>query len=483
MAYYNPSQPPYAAYGQNPGYAPPQGQYYAPPAPPPGHSPYPQYSQGPAPTAYGAPPQGHYAPPTAPPSGHYPPPSGPPGQYAPQYPPPGAPPHGQYAPQYPPAHGQAPHPAPSGHPPSQFGGYNPSYSAPPAHSGPQQYTHAHDQLIYLGVPIPDPLAPPNTFTLPGFDPTPASEGVRRATKGFGTDEGALIQILAPLDGLQMAAVSQKFNASYGKGLTAVLESEAGGYFKEGLRGLSLGPIGYDVALLGSALDGIGTKENLLTELLMGRSNAELRHLTNAYNRSKGKDALLSKVKGDLSAKTERLFVMALSATRRPDNEPVDHLLVQQDVEKLYKAGQGKLGTDEITFCEILTNRSYPHITALTVAYPQKHHKSLPKVIKSEFSGHMKEALLHIVVGCKSKRIGYGLGVWRDMKLIEAAMKGMGTKDQQLVWRLCRGHWDRARFHQIKNAYREKYRKDLERRVDGETSGDYKKLMVRIAKGH
>jgi annexin A7/11 len=45
---------------------------------------------------------------------------------------------------------------------------------------------------------------------------------------------------------------------------------------------------------------------------------------------------------------------------------------------------------------------------------------------------MRSALLHIVSGAKPKRDGFG--VWRDMKLMEKAMKGMGTDDERLVYR-------------------------------------------------
>jgi hypothetical protein len=89
------------------------------------------------------------------------------------------------------------------------------------------------------------------------------------------------------------------------------------------------------------------------------------------------------VRGDLSAKTERLFNMALAASRIPDNAPVDQAQVTADVDALYKAGPGKLGTDEIEICKILVNRSQPHLYALTSVYHQKHKQTLTKMINKE----------------------------------------------------------------------------------------------------
>jgi annexin A7/11 len=57
------------------------------------------------------------------------------------------------------------------------------------------------------------------------------------------------------------------------------------------------------------------------------------------------------------------------------------------------------------------------------------------------------------------------------------MKGMGTKDTALVRRIIMIHWSRDRLQQCKAAYRHFYKRELKQRVDGETSGDYKLLMM------
>lgn len=63
------------------------------------------------------------------------------------------------------------------------------------------------------------------------------------------------------------------------------------------------------------------------------------------------------------------------------------------------------------------------------------------------------------------------------QLIEDAMAGMGTKDQLLVSRVVRFHWDRNVLANIKGAYQQRFRRSLASRIKGETSGDYERLMV------
>lgn len=92
--------------------------------------------------------------------------------------------------------------------------------------------------------------------------------------------------------------------------------------------------------------------------------------------------------------------------------------------------------------------------ALVPAFKQRNGKSLTNQIKQHFAGHLQDALLFAVEGGKRD----GLGIWRDAKRLEAAMKGAGTADILLIARLVRDHWDRNRFEQIKLAYQQKYKK-------------------------
>ncbi|KAF8971864.1 hypothetical protein BDZ97DRAFT_2025750 [Flammula alnicola] len=247
-------------------------------------------------------------------------------------------------------------------------------------------------------------------------------------------------------------------------------------YRIALRELTLGPLGCDVDLARKALVGLGTNEMLLTELILGRPGHEIRWLKTAYRLRYGKD-LVDAVKSDLSGKTERMFTMALN-TQKPVDSPyvgVDHTRVNADVETLHNAAKKR---DEIPFFEILINRSDAHLAAVISAYSTRY-KSLSKIIKKTFSGTTEEALLYIVHGVKPKRDQQGY--WRDAKLLEKSMAGLGTKDTQLIYRLVRAHWNPQRLEAIKDAYKRRYGKPLENRVKGETSGPYRDLLIAVVK--
>ncbi|KAK4990161.1 hypothetical protein LTR66_006877 [Elasticomyces elasticus] len=438
---------------------------YSTPPPPTHNSPYQQqiYSQAPPPMqnqgyhpqTYGQPqqpypPQGHSSYP--PPSGHSPYPTPQQGFTAPSGPPPqhqgyGAPPPGQFGQQPPPGAYGGPPQQQWGQPPQPLSGAQPHFSQP---------------------------TPPSMGYIAGqvaqMDMSRAADELRSAMKGIGTNEKKLIDTLVRLDPLQIAGVKQAFYQRHKRNLLADIESETSGYFRDGLAAIVRGPLEQDVYNLNRAIAGLGTKENLLNDVLLGRSNADLNaikaHYHHTYRRT-----LESDVKGDLSLKTERLFDMVLAARRNEESAPVIPQQTEADVQEMYRATEGsKVGTDQVAVCSILSSRSDGQIRAIAQQYHARYRRTLASVLEKNFSGHMEDVLLFMLGSAEDK-------AKHDASQLEAAMKGMGTKDDLLVNRVVRIHWDRTRMQQCKGAYRHFYKQELYKRIQGETRGDYERLMV------
>lgn len=289
-------------------------------------------------------------------------------------------------------------------------------------------------------------------------------------KGFGTDEQALIRTLSRLDPLQVALLRTTYQQRHGRNLESDIASETSGYFKEGLLAIVRGPLAQDVHNLNKALAGAGTKESVLNDVLLARSNADMHAIKAAYA-AKYARPLERDVRDDLSLKTERLFAMVLAATRQEDAAPVLPQQVDADVADLHRATEAtKLGSDAMTVCAIISNRSDGHLRAIAHAYEAKYRIPLEKVVQKDFSGHMLDALLSML------RAGTDRAM-RDAMALEETMKGMGTKDDLLVNRVVRVHWDRAHMEQVKGAYRHKYKRELRERIKGDTRGDYERLLL------
>ncbi|OJJ64650.1 hypothetical protein ASPSYDRAFT_39382 [Aspergillus sydowii CBS 593.65] len=445
MSYHNyPSQSQFPPPQQ--GYYPPGpgGQYNAPPGPP--------HNQ------HGYPPPGPYPPPGGPPPG--PPHPGPPHGYGAPYPPNG--------PGYPQGPGGYPGQQPG--PPQQYG-YQGSYAPPPQHS-PQPPPQGIPPLGYGG---PPPSAPPSAGYIPGQtangDFRREADALRKAMKGFGTDEKALIQVLSKLDPLQVAAVRATYSSHIRRDLYADVKSETSSYFRQGLLAIIDGPLHHDAASAREAVQGMGTKEWLLNDVLLGRSNADLNAIKSTYNQIYHR-SIERDVDEDLSFKTKTLFSHVLRAARNSETQQVNYPALQSEAQHIHSATASRMVNNADEVSAIFARSSNNELKALSHAFQQRYHTSLEAHIEKEFSGHMKDALLHMLRTALDPAM-------RDAVLLEECMKGMGTKDEKLVVRAVRVHWDRQHLANVRAAYKHKYKQDLLQRVKGETSGDYQRLLVAL----
>lgn len=293
--------------------------------------------------------------------------------------------------------------------------------------------------------------------------------IRKAMKGFGTDEKTLIAALAKKDPIQMNTIRMQYDDRLKRNLVGDLKSETSGYFEKGLVQIARGPLESDCYNLMEAMKGIGTKEAVLDDILVGRSNADLNAIKQKYQQL-FKRTLESDLRGDLSAGTAQMYDMIAAARRKEDSYPV----IPQEIEQAVTDLQGSMGgfgnNKTAAVCEILTSKNDAQLRAIAQTYEQRFRKSLHNVVKAEFSGHMKEALRLLVHRATNRAEA-------EAVRLEEAMAGLGTKDELLVQRVVRCHWDRQFMNAVSHEYHKVYKKDLVKRIEGETRGDYERLMV------
>lgn len=215
---------------------------------------------------------------------------------------------------------------------------------------------------------------------------------------------------------------------------------------------------------------MGTNEAMLTEAVMGKTTVQLQQMRHLYQQRYG-TSMDKAIRDDLSMKTEKLFTMALEARKPEEHIPATPQQAQADAVAIYKATKGRIGTDELAVCRIFTQSNVAQLKAIVYEY-ERQHGSLVECIKKEFSGHMRDALLFILEGAIDP-------VRRDAVLLEMSMKGLGTKDDLLIMRVVRCHWNRIHMESVKNAYKNLYKRSLADRIKGETSGHYREMLLAL----
>uniref|UniRef100_A0A8C4HNF3 Annexin n=1 Tax=Dicentrarchus labrax TaxID=13489 RepID=A0A8C4HNF3_DICLA len=306
---------------------------------------------------------------------------------------------------------------------------------------------------------------------PGADPLRDVEVLRKAMKGFGTDENAIIELLGSRSNKQRVPMVAAYKTTYGKDLFHDLKSELTGNFEKLVLAMMMTPTQFDASQLREAIKGAGTDEACLIEILSSRSNADICEITRIYKAEYGKsleDAIIS----DTSGHFRRLLV-SLSQGNRDERETVDVSLAKQDAQKLYAAGENKVGTDESQFNAILCARSKPHLRAVFQEYQQMCGRDIEKSICREMSGNVESGMVAVVKCIKNTPAYFA-------ERLHKAMQGAGTKDTTLIRiMVSRSEIDML---DIRQAYAQTYGKSLYTAISGDTSGDYKKLLLKLCGG-
>eukprot|EP01113_Clastostelium_recurvatum_P019613 TRINITY_DN2313_c0_g1_i3.p1 TRINITY_DN2313_c0_g1~~TRINITY_DN2313_c0_g1_i3.p1 ORF type:complete len:336 (-),score=55.42 TRINITY_DN2313_c0_g1_i3:70-1077(-) len=320
------------------------------------------------------------------------------------------------------------------------------------------------------------------------DPRRDAEDVHKAMKGAGTNEKALINIICRRNPAEIQALRASYADQFKEILDKAVESETSGRFREVLLGVLRGPNNFYAEALHRAIAGAGTDEHTIFEILVGTNRQQLDAIKFEYEQAY-KKTLRADLEGDLSGDVRKLAV-ALVDGREPEG-PVNREAAQADAERLYKAGEGRLGTDEAAIIEVrshrvcvcsarircvlpmrqvFSRRSYSHLHETFRVYESLHkHHTMQQAVDSEFSGLLQSVLSKMVTYVNSP------GEYHADR-INSAVKGAGTNDTKLI-RVLVGQYQNLGV--IKDAYLAKYKKPLLDAVRDDVSGDYQEALLAL----
>ncbi|KAM4720173.1 annexin A3b [Anableps anableps] len=223
----------------------------------------------------------------------------------------------------------------------------------------------------------------------------------------------------------------------------------------------------DVAALRKAIEGLGTTEKTLIEVLTQRSNAQRQLIDTAYQKATGR-----KLVADLEGDTHGDFEDVLVALVTPP--------AVYDCHEVMKAIKGS-GTTESTLTEIFASRSNKQIKAMSDVYLKETGRLMTHDLKSEVSGDYGKALLILAEGKRDESTNVDTAKAKaDAKaLYEAGEKKWGTDEDKFIDILC--HRSVPQLRQTLIEYKNISKKTLQESIESEMSGDLEKLLVAVVK--
>uniref|UniRef100_A0A672IZY5 Annexin n=1 Tax=Salarias fasciatus TaxID=181472 RepID=A0A672IZY5_SALFA len=221
----------------------------------------------------------------------------------------------------------------------------------------------------------------------------------------------------------------------------------------------------DVATLRKAMEGLGTTEKSLIEVLTKSSNAQRQLIARAYEKTTGRK-LIDDLEGDTHGDFEDLLVALVK-------DPAVH-----DCHEVIKAIKGA-GTTESTLTEIFASRSNRQIKTLA-----------PMQVWACFTAHVLD------VRCSFLSVGAHVNFkmfcgelfavcinlpchHSTQTLYEAGEKKWGTDEAKFIDILC--HRSVPQLRQTLIEYKNISKKTLQESIESEMSGDLEELLVAVVK--
>ncbi|PNI72020.1 ANXA6 isoform 5 [Pan troglodytes] len=303
-----------------------------------------------------------------------------------------------------------------------------------------------------------------------FNPDADAKALRKAMKGLGTDEDTIIDIITHRSNAQRQQIRQTFKSHFGRDLMTDLKSEISGDLARLILGLMMPPAHYDAKQLKKAMEGAGTDEKALIEILATRTNAEIRAINEAYKEDYHK-SLEDALSSDTSGHFRRILISLATGNREEGGENLDQ--AREDAQEIADTPSGDKTSLETRFMTILCTRSYPHLRRVFQEFIKMSNYDVEHTIKKEMSGDVRDAFVAIVQSVKNKPLFFADKLYKSMK-------GAGTDEKTLTRiMVSRSEID---LLNIRREFIEKYDKSLHQAIEGDTSGDFLKALLALCGG-
>ncbi|KAL7839311.1 hypothetical protein SRHO_G00259690 [Serrasalmus rhombeus] len=148
--------------------------------------------------------------------------------------------------------------------------------------------------------------------------------------------------------------------------------------------------------------------------------------------------------------------------------PASQFSASGDAAVLDKAIKAK-GVDEATIIEVLVKRSNDQRQQIKAAYQQASGKPLDAALKHALSGELEDVVLALLK----------TPAQYDAQQLKLAMKGLGTDEDTLI-EILASRTNRE-IRDIKKAYKDEFKKELEDDIKSDTSGDFRNALLALCK--
>ncbi|XP_060730284.1 annexin A2-like [Tachysurus vachellii] len=227
-----------------------------------------------------------------------------------------------------------------------------------------------------------------------FDPNLDARQIYTALDKKNTDVMTVIKILTYRTNAQRQSIASAFQKHTQKDLSTVLKKGLSGAVQELLLALMMTPDYFDAHRLRQSMEGLGTDEEALLEVLCTRSPNQLRDITVAYHEAYGRY-----LENDLISETSKDFTKLVLAILKKEeiskHSKINYELIEQDAKQLRDAVISKKSNPE-PWIQVLTSRNSDHLDRVLSRLEDQKGEAVDKIIQKSFSGDLRLGLRILV---------------------------------------------------------------------------------------
>ena len=288
----------------------------------------------------------------------------------------------------------------------------------------------------------------------------------------GKDENYFIDLTLNKTNSERIKLRDDYKAKFGRDLLEDFEKNFKSDFLETLIGVFKSPAEYDADLLYKAMKGIGSDKDIITEVLCFRNPERINQIKEKFQEKYGKD-LVAEIKSETSGDYQKIVLKLLEGDRSQDGK-ADVEKCSGIADELYKAGEGKIGTDESIFIKYFTSLSPNELLIVCKEYHKKYKKNMLDVIENEFTGNEKKLLTVMLYALFSPSEFFA-------KQIMESIKGIGTDDVKLIRSVITRY--SIDMKKVKKYFKKMYNKELLDEVKDDVTGSYGRILEALINKH
>uniref|UniRef100_H0XYM6 Annexin n=1 Tax=Otolemur garnettii TaxID=30611 RepID=H0XYM6_OTOGA len=314
---------------------------------------------------------------------------------------------------------------------------------------------------------------------PNFDPSQDAEALYTTMKGLGCDKEAILELITSQSNSRRQEICESYKSLYSKDLIADLKYELMGNFEWLIVGLMQlrWPIRCgNLVQCHEAMEGAGTDEKALIEILATWTNAEIQAINDAYKEDYHK-SLEGCLSSDTSGHFRQILISLATMNREEGGEDQDqaqeNVQVAAEILEVADTPSGDKTSLETRFMMVLCTCRYPHLRRVFQEFIKMTNCDIEHIIKKEMSGDVKNAFVAIVQSVKNKLLFFADKLYKSMK-------GAGM-DEKTLTRIIISQSETDQLN-IQWEFIEKYDMSLHQAIEGDTSGDFLKVLLVLGGG-